>query len=228
MNNLVLEKVSKNYKKKNVLSNISISFNSDDITCIVGKNGIGKTTLLKAIAGEIELNDGTILLNNKQISSKLNDVILIPDTILLPQSLSIIEVVEMFERRNKRYDRKYVEDYLDFLNIDLSQPIGILSKGNQEIIQLALLIANKPKFIIFDEPFAAVDITKRDFLYNKIIDLATDGTGIIITSHIVGEIQNLFTRVVLLESSNLYKDINIDDIYNQGYKDVNEYLKTHM
>lgn len=228
MSKLSAKSINKKYRRKHVINNVSIEFDSSEITCIVGKNGVGKTTLLKCLAKELDVDSGQVKHDGSNRFNKLRDVLLIPDCIIIPGKMMIKDVITMFMSRNDKYNKSYIEEYLNFLNIDEEMVFETLSKGNQEIVQMALLISNCPKFIIFDEPFAAVDITKRDFLYNKIIDLNADGAGIIITSHIIGEMQNIFSDVVILNDSGQVRRVSVDSIYEQGYADVNDYLITNI
>lgn len=225
MSKVIVENLKKSYKNKLIYEGVNIDFDSENITCIAGLNGVGKTTLLKAICGAIDIDSGSVSLDGNKTIDKLNDILLIQDKIIIPQNMSIINAIKMFSTRNKRFDRSYVDTYLDFLNIDEQAVFSSLSKGNQEIIQMALLMANKPKFIFLDEPLAAVDIKKREFLYKQLIALNSDGVGIVISSHIIGEIQNIFTKVIILKEDKSILSMTLDQIYEAGFDDFEQYIK---
>lgn len=225
MSKVIVENLKKSYKNKLIYEGVNIDFDSENITCIAGLNGVGKTTLLKAICGAIDIDSGSVSLDGNKNIDKLNDILLIQDKIIIPQNMSIINAIKMFSTRNKRFDRSYVDTYLDFLNIDEQAVFSSLSKGNQEIIQMALLMANKPKFIFLDEPLAAVDIKKREFLYKQLIALNSDGVGIVISSHIIGEIQNIFTKVIILKEDKSILSMTLDQIYEAGFDDFEQYIK---
>lgn len=228
MSELKLSNITKNYGKKQVLDHANVSFYSNEITCLVGRNGVGKTTLLKLAGIEMEADSGSITLDDKTNINKLTDVLLIQDKIIIPSKMKICDVIKIFENRNKNYDTSYILSYLEFIEVSQDVVFGHLSKGNQEVVQMALLLSNRPKFILFDEPFAAVDIKKRDFLYEKIIDLSTDGVGIVISSHIVSEIQNVFSKIIVMKDSNVFLSESVDGIYNRGYDNVDEYIKERI
>lgn len=228
MSNLIANNLKKNFGKKTIFENISLNLSSDEITCIVGKNGVGKSTLLKGLAGELKLDNGNVSIDDSNTIDEMQDIILIKDHSFMPKACSIETIIAMFEKRNDKFDRNYVVDYLDFFNISISTVFGSLSKGNQEIVQQALLIANCPKFVLFDEPFAAVDITKRDFLYDKLIDLNADGVGVVITTHIVSEIQDIFSRIIILNEDGSIKSITVDEIFELGFDNINDYIKQNI
>lgn len=225
MSKVIVENLKKSYKNKIIYEGVNIDFDSENITCVAGLNGVGKTTLLKAICGAIDIDSGSVSLDGNKNLDKLNDILLIQDKIIIPQNMSIINAIKMFNTRNKRFDRSYVDTYLDFLNIDEKTVFSSLSKGNQEIMQMALLMANKPKFIFLDEPLAAVDIKKREFLYKQLIALNSDGVGIVISSHIIGEIQNIFTKVIILKEDKSILSMTLDQIYEAGFDDFEQYIK---
>lgn len=228
MSNLIATNLKKNFGKKTIFENISLTLSNNEITCIVGKNGVGKSTLLKCLAGELKLDNGYVHIDSNDKVDEMRDVVLIKDHSFMPKACTIEAIILMFEKRNDKFDRNYVTEYLAFLNISISTVFGSLSKGNQEIVQQALLIANCPKFVLFDEPFAAVDITKRDFLYDKLIDLNVDGVGVVITSHIVSEIQDIFSRIIILKEDGSVKSITVDEIFELGFDNINDYIKQNI
>lgn len=225
MSNLIVNNLTKTYHKKVVLNELNFTLKTRDITALVGENGSGKTTLLKALAQIIPIDQGEIFFNNQQQYHQLQDVLLIPDQIILPKNLPIVKLMELFRKYNPNFSAIYVQEFLNFFKISQTQTLQHLSKGNQEIIQLGLFMANKPKFLLLDEPLASVDILKRNFLYEKIIDLNADGIGILLSSHILSEIQNIFSQVIILKNQQIKEIITTEEIYAQGYENLNNYLQ---
>ncbi len=233
MSNLNLNFVNKSYNKKKtplkkehvtVLKDINIDFQTSEVIGIIGLNGEGKTTLLKAIAKDIELDSGEVSLDGKDFEKNVNEVLLIPDKNILPENMILKDIIELLKKNNKNYDEDYALDFINSLKINLNSKISNLSKGNKELVQLGLLIANKPKFLLLDEPLASIDVVKRDFIYERIIDLQMAGVGIIITSHIISEIQEIFSRIVLLERGVIKEDKSLEEIRAEGYTSLNEYV----
>ncbi len=233
MSNLNLNFVNKSYNKKktplkkeyvSVLKDINIDFQTSEVIGIIGLNGEGKTTLLKAIAKDIELDSGAVYLDGKDFEKNVNEVLLIPDKIILPENMILKDIIELSKKNNKNYDVDYALDFINSLKINLNSKISDLSKGNKELVQLGTLIANKPKFLLLDEPLASIDVVKRDFIYERIIDLQMAGVGIIITSHIISEIQEIFSRIVLLEHGVIKEDKSLEEIREEGYTSLNEYV----
>ncbi len=233
MSKLSLSFINKSYKKKSmplksnftpVLKDINIDFQTSDVVGIIGLNGEGKTTLLKAMAKDIELDSGEVYLDDKDFEKNVNEVLLIPDKNILPENMILKDIIELLKKNNKNYDEKYALDFIDSLKININSKLSTLSKGNKELVQLGFLIANKPKFLLLDEPLASIDVVKRDFIYERIIDLQMAGVGIIITSHIISEIQEIFSRVVLLENGTIKEDKSLEEIREEGHTSLNEYV----
>lgn len=218
--------ISKRYRKKQVLNNINLEFNPGEITVIAGLNGIGKTTLLKILSGNLKPSEGNVVLGSKNIIdvSNLTDVLLIEDENILPSNLKINELVELFKLKNKRFDEKYLNEYVIKLGLDLNAPIGSLSKGNKELVQLGVLLSNRPKYVLMDEPLAAVDVVKREILYDLLIDLQLEGVGVIFTTHIISEVEKIVSRLVLIDNGMVVCDDTVDNIYESGFDSLNSYF----
>ncbi len=220
--------ISKNNGYKSILKDINIEFDTSEVIGIIGLNGEGKTTLLKAIAKDIEVDSGTVLLDEKDFQKNVNEVLLIPDKNILPENMILKDILELLNKNNKNYDKEYAINFINSLKIDINSKLSSLSKGNKELVQLGFLIANKPKFLLLDEPLASIDVVKRDFIYERIIDLQMSGVGIIITSHIISEIQEIFSRIVLLEKGIIKEDKYLEEIREEGYTSLNEYVITKL
>lgn len=224
MSELKIKDLSKKFEEKEILKNISFTVTKSEVIGLIGLNGVGKSTLCKCISNKIDLDSGEVLFNNTSTFNELTDIMYVPDKIIIPRKMKIKDIIAIFKEANSNYNDIYIKEYLTFLDITKDTVFGKLSKGNQELIQLALLISNEPNFLILDEPLAAIDVIKRDFFYDKIIDLQENGVSLIITTHIMSEIQNIFTRILLLEDETITEDKSLIEIFDEGYEDLNKYV----
>lgn len=225
MKKLTVNNISKNFRKKSVLHDINIEVNKGEIVGILGLNGAGKTTLLRILGGELKPSTGSIEIDNTPIytHNNLSEIVYVPDEIILPGHMCCNDLIQLFKEENQNFDQDMVIKFCSTLSIDVNASVKNLSKGNKELLQLGLMIANKPKLLILDEPLAAVDIFKRKVILDLIIDLQTEGTTIIISTHLITEIEYIMSRVVFIDKQTIGFDISTEEIQSQG-RNVQEYL----
>ncbi len=225
MKKLVVNNVSQKYRRKQVLKNVNIEIHQGEIIGVLGLNGAGKTTLLKILSGVSEPKHGEVTYNNQAIKAvdKLNEVLFVPDEIILPKNLTGAKIAEMFKERNDKFNETYLNEYLLKLGIDLNESIKNLSKGNKELLQLGLLLANCPEVVILDEPLGAVDILKRSIILDLLIDLQTEGVTIILSTHLIQDIEAIMSRVIFINEQEVKLDIETESIQTQG-ESVQDYL----
>lgn len=223
---LELKNLSKYYKRKLIFSNVNASFEQGKVTAILGLNGVGKTTLLKVITKQINSSGGSVNFNGNNISDNnlLTDVAYIPDKFILPLHLNANQISKLFVERNPNFDSDYFFKTLNSLNVDSECKTSNMSKGNKEMLQIVLIFSNKPKFLILDEPFSSIDVVKRDFLMNSIIDLQLSNVGIILTTHLINEIENLINDVYILNNNTLSQVTDLEKIKEAGHINITDYL----
>lgn len=225
MSTLKVSNVSKNYRRKPVLNGISFEVDAGEIIGLLGLNGTGKTTLLKIIAGIKNPKSGQVTYGEQDISNvdRLNEILFVPDEIIIPKHLTINEIAAMFAQKNPRFNHQYLQNYLVKLGIDYDDKIRTLSKGNRELAQLGLLMANCPEVLILDEPLAAVDILKRSVILDLLIDLQTEGVTIILSTHLIQDIEAIMSRVLFLNQHEIKLDIETEEIQATA-ESVQDYL----
>lgn len=226
MSLLEARKISKKYRRKQVLNNVNFEVNEGEIVGVLGLNGVGKTTFLKSITGNLKIDKGEILFEGEQISkaSPLTDVLFVPDKIIIPRHMRVSDAVLLFKKKNPNFDESYLNEFLKLLDLDVNKAIKDMSKGTKELVQLGLLISNRPKLLILDEPLAAVDIVKRDLILNMLIDLQQDGTTILISTHLVSDIESIMSRVITIANQTIELDEEVEDIYERTGLKLSDYL----
>lgn len=227
MSTIKLEMVEKNIRRKQVLSEVHVEIGNGEIVGVLGLNGVGKTTLLKMMAGQLKPSSGTITYNGNPISSisNMQDIIYVPDENILPKYYNAEEIMAILKDRNPNYNTDYAIMMLNCFGINRKQRIRSLSKGNQEIVQLAVLVANESKFIIMDEPLAAVDISKREVILDMFIDMQVDDRTIILSSHLISDIEAILSRVLLIEGGTISQDIKLQDTLDKEVVNVYSLLQ---
>ncbi|MBH32416.1 MAG: LPS export ABC transporter ATP-binding protein [Gammaproteobacteria bacterium] len=232
MNKLQTKDISKKYKEKNIVSNVSIDLSPGEVVGLLGPNGAGKTTCFYMITGLINPDGGKVLLNDKDITSLSMDQRAQLGIGYLAQEPSIfrglsvedniLAILEHQNLKSKEIDTKK-ELLLNKFNIThIRNNIGIsLSGGERRRVEIARALASFPKFILLDEPFAGIDPLSVVDIQKIIKQLKTDGIGILITDHNVRETLGVCDRSYILSNSKLIaKGTKSEILKNETVKKV--------
>jgi len=220
---LKVEHLSKNYGKRVVLCDISMVANQGESVGLLGPNGAGKTTAFYCITGQLAATGGHIFLNSQDIThlpfyqrSRLH-IGYLPQENSVFRGLSvednimaILEVVE--PNRDKRYAK--LDALLDEFSIAFLRkaPATSLSGGERRRVEIARALANDPKFILLDEPFAGIDPIAVNEIRELVSQLKHRGLGVIITDHNVRETLGITDRSYVLHDGKILKHGTTDEI----------------
>lgn len=194
--------IQKKFGKLHVLTGLDLVIPSGKITAIVGPNGSGKTTLIKCILGLVTPDIGEILLNKTAVlsgSDYRKDLGYMPQAARFPENLTAMEVIEMLvDIRNSK--DVFDKDLIELLNLtkEMNKPLRTLSGGTRQKVSAVIAFLFRPNVLIFDEPTAGLDPISSSRLKDKILSARLEGKTIIITSHIMSEIEELADEVVFL------------------------------
>lgn len=197
-----LIQIEKKFGKFEVLKGISFNVEPGKITAIVGPNGSGKTTIIKSILGLVKPDDGDILINEKSVLGDFlyrRDIGYMPQTTSFPENLTVKEVIRMIcDLRNVKMN---LNDYLiNKLNLsaELGKQIKNLSGGNKQKVSALIALMFDPSIIILDEPTAGLDPVSSSHFKEIILDEKKKGKTIILTSHIMSEIEEMADHIIFL------------------------------
>lgn len=207
-----VKNVVKRYKKTKALNNISFNINEGKITCILGTNGVGKSTILKAIAGLVKINSGEILIDGEKINNKIyNKLAFVPDIDIHFPQLNIKETFEFMSVFYKNWNNEKAYEMLKSFNLTDDKVISKLSKGNKARIKIILGFAQEAKYILLDEPFSGIDIFKREEIIEMMVKYMTDDQSIVITTHEIPEIEMIVDDVILINNGKLVCKFNAEE-----------------
>ena len=198
MSTLTIQNLRKGYKKNIVVKNVSLKIASGQIVGLLGPNGAGKTTTFYMIVGLIAADHGNILLDQKNLTKTPIHIRAKQGISYLPQEPSIFRKMDVSENivsilelwnLSKHQIKLELENLLKELNIQhIKKNTAIsLSGGERRRVEIARCLANKPKFILLDEPFAGIDHIAVIDIQKIIKQLASNGIGVLITDHSVRE-----------------------------------------
>lgn len=195
-----IKNVIKKYGKMSALDDISFNIEEGKITCILGVNGVGKSTILKSIAGLVKLNNGTILIDGEKINPKIyNKVAFVPDVDIHFPHLSIKESFAFMKEFYENWDEEKAYKMLKMFNLSDDKMICELSNGGRARVKIIIGFAQNAKYILLDEPFSGIDIFKREEFIKAMVEYMSKDQSIIITTHEIDEIENIVDEVIILD-----------------------------
>ena len=217
MSTLTIQNLRKSYKKNIVVKNVSLKIASGQIVGLLGPNGAGKTTTFYMIVGLIAADHGNILLDQKNLTKTPIHIRAKQGISYLPQEPSIFRkmdvsenIISILELRDlsKHQIKLELESLLKELNIQhIKKNTAIsLSGGERRRVEIARCLANKPKFILLDEPFAGIDPIAVIDIQKIIKQLASNGIGILITDHSVRETLGICDHAYIVNQGEIFAE----------------------
>lgn len=220
---LEIKNLYKNYGEKQVLNNITLTVPRGKIIGLLGKNGTGKTTLIKLINGLLTPTEGEIIFEGEKIGpqSKLN-IAYLPERTYLDKSMTINETLKFFKEFYSNFDIDKAKDLLKKLDLDENQKIIKMSKGMQEKVQLVLVMSRKADLYILDEPLGGVDPATRDYILDTILTNFHEGASIIISTHLISDIERILDEVIFIDKGEIKLISDADELRNKENASIDE------
>lgn len=216
-----VKNVVKKYKKIKALDDISFNIKEGKITCILGINGVGKSTTLKAIAGLIRVDKGEILIDNEKLSSKTyNKLAFVPDIDSHFPQLTIKESFEFMKEFYVNWDDEKAYEMLKVFNLSDDRLISSLSKGNKARVKIILGFAQNAKYTLLDEPFSGIDIFKREEFIGVMAKYMNDEQSIVITTHEIAEIEMIVDDVIVIDNGKIAFEFNAEETREKEGKSI--------
>lgn len=210
--------VSKKFKDKNALSEVTVSVAKGSAFGLLGPNGAGKTTLIRCATNITKFDSGQILLNGKEVSEKeIMKIGYLPEERGLYKDFGVEEQIVYLSRlkglsKNVAKERcRFWLKKLDLLNT-AKRKTGSLSKGMQQKIQFIVAVIHEPSLLILDEPFSGFDPINSEQIKNEIQELRNNGTTIIFSSHNMASVEELCSDIALLNDGKIILNGSITEI----------------
>ncbi|MEW9052078.1 MAG: ABC transporter ATP-binding protein [Neobacillus sp.] len=218
--------VEKSFGRKKILKGVSFTANKGEITCLIGINGVGKTTILNAIMALTPINKGQILIDGKPLDKySFEKITFIPDAITMLPSMTIDESMEFMKDFYTCWNQERANELLQFFRLNRSDRISSLSKGNTAKVNLLLGLALDVDYVLMDEPFSGIDMFSREEIANVFTSHLIENRGVIITTHEIGDIEHLIDKVVLLDDGIVTKEFNAEEVRETEGKSVIDVMR---
>ena len=223
---LEAKNLNKSYFKKKALNNLNLSIEKGRAVGMLGPNGSGKTTLIKIAAGILRQSSGEILIDNHEPGVYTKSVIsYLPDRNYLPKWMKVEDAINYFNDFYGDFDKNRACELLDFMKLERGMKVTSLSKGMTEKLHLTLVLSRKAKLYILDEPIAGVDPVARDKILDAIINNYNEDSSMLITTHLVRDIERVFDDVVFINNGEVILSGNAEALREEKNKSIDELYK---
>jgi ABC-2 type transport system ATP-binding protein len=202
MNVIETTALGKRYRRTWALRDCTLAIPGGHLAALVGPNGAGKSTLLSLAVGLARPSAGTVtVLGGEPAGSPdaLDRIAFVAQDAPLYKHLPAGAMLGVARNLNRRWDQRRAEDRLARLGIPLSQRVGTLSGGQKAQLALTIALARRPALLVLDEPFSALDpVARGDFLASVAAAARDDGISVVLSSHVLAELERVATYLVVL------------------------------
>lgn len=205
--------IHKDFGRKKVLRGVSFTADKGDITCLIGINGVGKTTILNSIMNLTPIKKGKILVDGQTQSPELyNKITFIPDASIMLPGMTVQEAIDFMKDYYSAWNDKRAKDLIRFFRLKTTDKIQYLSKGNQAKVNLLVGLSLDVDYILMDEPFSGIDIFTREQIAEVFSSRLVEDRGVLITTHEIADIEHLIDKVVLLDDGLIIKEFYAEEM----------------
>jgi ABC-2 type transport system ATP-binding protein len=223
------KKLCKSYDEKQVLKDVSLKIPRGKIIGLLGKNGTGKTTLIKLINDLLTPTSGEIFINGKKPGVESKDIIaFLPERTYLDREMSVKDAIKYFEEFYTNFDKQKAVKLLKDLDLDMNSKISKMSKGMQEKLQLILVMSRNAELYILDEPLGGVDPATRDYILDTILSNFCEGASVIISTHLIADIERILDEVIFIDKGEIVLTSSADELRNKENASIDEIFRRYF
>jgi len=216
--------LGKSYGQRQALTDCTLEIPPGHVVGLVGPNGAGKTTLLKIACGMLAPTTGRIEVLGEQPAAgpaQLAQVGYVAQDTPTYASLSVADHLKLGAKLNPRWDAELARARIDQLGLDPKQKAGKLSGGQRAQLALTVAVAKRPELLILDEPVASLDpLARRDFLRHLMESVAENDTSVILSSHLVSDLERVCDYLIILVASRARLAGETEDLLAQHHRIV--------
>ena len=205
--------LEKSFGNKKILENVNLTIKRGKIIGLLGKNGTGKSTLIKLINDLLTPTSGKVLVNGQAVGiESKKSISYLPERTYLDKSMTVNKVIEYFTDFYSDFDAQKARKLLNDLNLDTNQKLAKMSKGMQEKVQLVLVMSRRAELYILDEPLGGVDPATRDYILDTILTNFNEGASVIISTHLISDIEKILDEVIFIDKGKIILTSDSDEL----------------
>lgn len=219
-------KLCKEFDNKKILKDVNLIIPKGRIIGLLGKNGMGKTTLLKLINDLLTPTSGEVLINGKKpnIDSK-KAISYLPERTYLDKSMKVSQIITFFDEFYDNFDKEKAIKLLKDLDLDINSKVSKMSKGMQEKLQLILVMSREAELYILDEPLGGVDPATRDYILDTILSNFSEGASVIISTHLISDIERILDEVIFINKGKIVLTSSADELRKKENASIDEIFR---
>ena len=223
---LEINNLNKSFDNKEILKDINLNIQHGKIIGLLGKNGVGKTTLIKLINDLLTPTSGEILIKGQKIGVETKKVIsYLPERTYLNKQMKVSEIINYFEDFYENFDSEKAKKLLKDLDLDINQKLAKMSKGMQEKVQLVLVMSRNADLYVLDEPLGGVDPATRDYILDTILSNFNENASVIISTHLISDIEKILDEVVFIDKGQIVLQSDADKLRNKEKASIDEIFR---
>lgn len=223
---LEYKNVSKNFGKTEVLHDVNLKIPSGKIIGLLGKNGMGKTTIIKLANDLLTPTSGEVLFEGKPIgiNSKRN-ISYLPERTYLDKVMTVRQSLNYFAEFYDNFNINKATRLIDDLDLSLDTKILHMSKGMQEKLQLILVMSRSAKLYILDEPLGGIDPATRDYILDTILHNFNEGASVLISTHLIADIERILDEVIFIDNGEIILQADADKLRTKHNASIDEIFR---
>lgn len=214
-----LTNVTKKYGSTTAIDRLSLDIPDNGIYCLLGRNGAGKTTFLKLLAGHISATDGQVAVDNKTVSTgHMPDCVAYVESGAVHFNMRISQLIDTAAGLQEDFDRDFALEMAERFELNLKKKYKQLSFGMKTMLTAIIMLANNARVILLDEPTLGFDAIMREQFKTLLLESYHANPRIIIVStHLIDEISKVIERLIIINNGRFLLETGIDDIDEKAY-----------
>ncbi len=223
---LETKNITKRYLSKKAIKNVSLQLETGKIYGFLGPNGSGKTTFMKMTAGLLHPTSGEIRIGGQLVGSetKKTTAYMSTDHFIYPY-MKIKTVRSYFADFFEDFDVKRFDELIKYMQLDMNLKVSALSSGMASKLKIAATLARKAKLYMLDEPLNGIDLVAREKILTAIVQCSNDDNTILISSHLVDEMEKILDNVILLKDGEVILKGEAEKVREEQGKSIVELYK---
>ena len=223
---LECKNLSKSFDNKKILKDVNLIIPRGKIVGLLGKNGQGKTTLLKLINDLLTPTSGEVLIEGLHPGVESKRIIsYLPERTYLDKEMKVIDTLNYFNEFYDNFDIDKAKKLLKDLDLDINSKISKMSKGMQEKLQLILVMSREADLYILDEPLGGVDPATRDYILDTILSNFKEGSSVIISTHLISDIERILDEVIFIDKGKIILTASADELRKKEKSSIDEIFR---
>jgi len=216
----------KKFDNKTILDDVNLTINKGKIVGLLGKNGMGKSTLIKILNDLLTPTSGEVLINGEKVGINSKKIIsYLPERTYLDKTKTVDEVIKYFSDFYDNFDSEKAYKLLSDLKLDKNQKLSKMSKGMQEKVQLVLVMSRNADLYILDEPLGGVDPATRDYILDTILNNFNENASVIISTHLISDIERILDEVIFINDGKIVLTSDADKLRNENKESIDEIFR---